>query len=72
MSPDTIIAATRQSGFPAVEPGTFRALPLRAELFIILVTATGGWLLVQSVENWNPAEPLHLSSTWSLPSLRRC
>jgi len=59
MSPDTIIAATRQSGFPDVEPGTFRALPLRAALFIMLVVATGGWLLVQSVENWSSVEPAH-------------
>jgi diguanylate cyclase (GGDEF)-like protein/putative nucleotidyltransferase with HDIG domain len=59
MSPDTIIAATRQSGFPAVEPGTFRALPLRAAMFITMVVATGGWLLLQSLDNWNSAEPLH-------------
>ena len=47
MSPDTIIAATRQSGFPAIEPGTFRALPLKAALFITLVVGTGGWLLLR-------------------------
>src|ERR1017187_3355549 len=59
MSPDTIIAATRQTGFPAIEPGSFRALPLRAALFIMLVVATGGWLLFRSLDNWNTAEPLH-------------
>ena len=59
MSPDTIIAATRQSGFPEVEPGSFGALPIRAALFVALVTATGGWLLLQSLVNWNSVEPLH-------------
>jgi diguanylate cyclase (GGDEF)-like protein/putative nucleotidyltransferase with HDIG domain len=58
MSPETIIAATRQTGFAAVEPGSFRALPLRAALFISLVVATGAWLLARCFENWNPAEPL--------------
>jgi diguanylate cyclase (GGDEF)-like protein/putative nucleotidyltransferase with HDIG domain len=59
MSPDTIIAATRQSGFPAIEPGTFRALPLRAALFITLVVSTGGWLLLQALNGWDSAEPMH-------------
>src|SRR5580700_10973281 len=59
MSPDTIIAAARQTGFPAVEPGSFRALPLRAALFITLVVATGGYLLLRSLDNWTAAEPLH-------------
>src|SRR5271165_6345361 len=59
MSPDTIIAATRQSGFPAIEPGSFRALPLKAALFISLVVFTGGWLLLQSLTNWDAVEPMH-------------
>ncbi len=59
MSPDTIIAATRQTGFPAIEPGSFRALPLRAALFISLVVATGGWVLLQSLANWDAVEPAH-------------
>ncbi len=59
MSPDTIIAATRQSGFPAIEPGTFRALPMRAALFVTLVVATGAWLLLQSLTNWDAVEPGH-------------
>ncbi len=59
MSPDTIIAATRQTGFPEIEPGSFRALPLRAALFITLVVATGGWLLLRSLDSWSTAEPLH-------------
>ena len=59
MSPDTIIAATRQTGFPAVEPGSFRALPLRAALFISTVTATGAWLCLRALTTWNTAEPLH-------------
>ncbi len=59
MSPDTIIAATRHTGFPEIEPGSFRALPLRAALFITLVVATGGWLVLQSLDNWSAAEPLH-------------
>src|SRR5580765_5103502 len=59
MSPDTIIAATRHTGFPAIEPGSFRALPLRAALFITMVVAIGGWLLLHSLETWNTAEPLH-------------
>src|SRR5580698_2689077 len=58
MSPDTIIAATRNTGFPDIEPGSFRALPLRAALFITLVVSIGGWLLLQSFDNWNTAEPL--------------
>jgi diguanylate cyclase (GGDEF)-like protein/putative nucleotidyltransferase with HDIG domain len=59
MSPDTIIAAARQSGFPEVEPGTFRALPLRAALFITLVVATGAWLLVHALDNWSVADTPH-------------
>jgi len=59
MSPDTIIAATRQTGFPDVEPGTFRALPLRAALFITLVVTTGGWLLLQALQQWAMPETLH-------------
>src|SRR5438445_1749 len=59
MSPDTIIAATRHTGFPEIEPGSFRALPLRAALFITLVVCTGGWLVLQALDNWNAAHPLH-------------
>jgi diguanylate cyclase (GGDEF)-like protein/putative nucleotidyltransferase with HDIG domain len=59
MSPDTIIAATRHTGFPDSEPGSFRALPLRAALFIMTVVAIGGYLLVRSLDNWSAAEPLH-------------
>src|ERR1700733_9600147 len=59
MSPDTIIAATRQTGFPAIEPGTFRALPLKAALFIALVVSTGGWLLLKSLNTWDAVEPMH-------------
>ena len=59
MSPDTIIAATRHTGFRDIEPGSFRALPLRASLFITLVVSTGGWLLLRSFDGWSPTEPLH-------------
>jgi len=59
MSPDTIIAVARQTGFPAVEPGSFRALPARAALFVALVTATGGWLSLEAAQSWSTPEPLH-------------
>src|SRR5579871_3831577 len=59
MSPDTIIAATRQTGFPEIEPGSFRALPIRAAAFIMLVVAVGGWLMIRSLDHWTTAEPLH-------------
>ena len=59
MSPETILAATRHNAFPEVEPGSFRALPLRAALFVTLVTATGGWLLANALESWNTADPAH-------------
>src|SRR5579872_3608825 len=59
MSPDTIIAATRRTGFPAIEPGSFRALPLRAALFITAVAATGAWLFLHALQQWNTAEPGH-------------
>jgi diguanylate cyclase (GGDEF)-like protein/putative nucleotidyltransferase with HDIG domain len=52
MSPDAIIAAARQSGFPEVEPGSFRALPVRAAAFITFVIAVGAWLFVCSLDNW--------------------
>src|ERR1700675_2081360 len=59
MSPDTIIAATRHTGFRDIEPGSFRVLPLRASLFITLVVSTGGWLLLRSFDGWSPTEALH-------------
>jgi diguanylate cyclase (GGDEF)-like protein/putative nucleotidyltransferase with HDIG domain len=59
MSPDAIIAAARQTGFPEVEPGSFRALPLKAAAFITFVAATGAWLIVRSFDAWTNVEPQH-------------
>lgn len=59
MSPDAIIAATRQNGFPEVKPGSFRALPLRAAFFIALVVATGAWLFLRSLETLSTAAPFY-------------
>ena len=55
--PFAILAAVRQTGFPEIEPGSFRALPLRAALFIMM--ATGALLFLRALENWSTVEPFH-------------
>ena len=60
MSPDMPSSPlTRHNGFPESEPGSFRALPLRAAMFITLVVSTGGCLLLEALKNWDAVEPLH-------------